>query len=320
MNKEAEYFIANLKKEFEIFDDKFYKEISEDIKKFDWVNLKKIKKYIEYLPEYMLCYYYEISVYKNDLNFFILMFNAHRDYFDKNNKYIFLDIATTKKSHFHLYFLLNQYQFEEEYLIDTIIETLDNQIYYSNALFLLKSNKINVSYDNNKLFLNYLNYQYPDNIIYKYTIEHESFDINNNTLEVLKCIILRSDLLSLEYLINKYKKEVLNSALEISVYHSRKNILDFIISKFNIKKIVLSNYSLQEIVELDTVDKDFIEYLINKKEYINYLYDFTNNGKLTSYLSVKKLGIFLSFSEPEIFNIIKNNLEKEKTHRMLSKF
>lgn len=311
MSLDLPEIIIKMKNEFKRFDERFYQEINGD-DKFEWVNLKFLKKYVNYFPEYFIDYYYEIAVRKNDLDFFIHLWKAKKEYFDQKINHIFEDIATTRNSYKFLYFLLNNYNFTEKFLYKVTKNTVDSANYYTNMLFLLKNDKVNVSYNKNDLFAEICCYV-GDDRAWKFIFENPNFDIENNKKRIINyCLYEPVKLKAITYLINNYKEEILNDFINKAAIFGKNTVLDFLISEFNLKTLEISEHSLMEIIqENQNYNYGFIKYLINKKEYIRYLSQFLNeNNNFTPYLVVKHIGGFFSVNHPEYNEILINNINK----------
>lgn len=311
MNLDLPEIIVKMKNEFNSFDERFYQEINGD-DKFEWVDLKFLKKYVNYFPEYFIDYYYEIAVRKNDLDFFIHLWKAKKEYFDQKINNIFEDIATTRNSYKFLYFLLNNYNFTEEFLYKVTKNTVDSANYYTNMLFLLKNDKVNVSYNKNDLFAQICCYV-GDDRAWKFIFDNPNFDIENNKKTIVNyCLYEPVKLKAITYLINNYKEEILNDFINKAAIFGKDTVLDFLISEFNLNTLEISEHSLMEIIqENQDHNYGFIKYLINKKEYIRYLSQFLNeNNNFTPYLVVKHIGGFFSANYPEYNEILINNINK----------
>lgn len=311
MNSNLPEIIVKMKNEFGDFDEKFHQEVNGD-DKFEWVDLKSLKKYINYFPEYFIDYYYEIAVRKNDLDFFIHLWKAKKEYFDQRINDIFEDIATIRNSYKFLYFLLNNYNFTEDFLYKITTYTVDSANYYDNMLFLLKSDKVNVSYNGNNLFSQVCCYV-GDNRAWKFIFENPNFDINNNKENIIKyCLYEPIKYEAITYLVNNYKEETFNDFINKAAFFGKNTVLDFLISEFNLNTLEISEHSLMEIIQ-QTQDYNygFIKYLINKKEYIRFLSQFLNeNNKFTPYLLIKYIGSHFSIDYPEYNKTLINNINK----------
>lgn len=311
MNTDLPEIIIKMKNEFNVFEEKFYQEVNCN-DKFEWVDLKFLKRYVNYFPEYFINYYYEIAVRKNDLDFFIHLWKAKKEYFDLRINKIFEDIATTRNSHKFLYFLLNNYNFTECFLYKVTKYTIDSANYYTNMLFLLKNNKVNVSYNGNDLFTKICCY-IGDDRAWRFLFENPNFDIKKNKKTIIKyCLYEPVKLKVITYLISNYKEETLNDFINKAAIFGKDIVLDFLISEFNLKTLEVSEHSLMEIIqETQGNNHDFIKYLINKKEYISFLSQFLNeNNNFTPYLVIKYIGGFFSVSYPEYNKILIDNINK----------
>lgn len=310
MANESKKYIKNLKKNFALFDDKFYYENLNDIKTFEWVDLDLLKPHLSYLPDYMVPYYYEISIYKKDFNFFIKIFENKKELFDSEILTFVEDIATTPNAELFLDFLLNQYDFQEQFLNKILSYTFDSANYFSNTLCLLQHDKVNVSYNNQEVFFKCRQYIGTFDF-YESFFNNKNFNINISTDKLVEnCVVVYKNDILIDYILNKYKEETLDLFIKYSILEEDSDLLDRLIEKFKIKKIKLIDVSITELIQRHE-HTDFIEYLIAKKEYINFLTDHLyKNNDFTPYLVIKLLGINLSITEPDIYLSIFNNIKK----------
>lgn len=311
MNSTLPKTIIKMKKEFSDFDEKFHEEVNGD-DKFEWVDLKYLKQYVSDFPQYFIPYYYEIAVRKNDLDFFIHLWKSKKEYFDEKINDIFEDIATIRDSYKFLYFLLNKYEFQEEFLHKVTLYTSDSANYYNNMLFLLKSHKVNVSYNGNELFSKVCCYV-GDDRAWKFIFANTNFDINADTDNIINyCLFNPIKYDAITYLINTYKDDILSKFINRAAIRGQDNVLDFLINKFKLKTLEISEHSLMEITQkTENHNYGFTEYLINKKEYIKFLTTFLNeNKKFTPFLLIKYIGSHFSLEYPKYNELLKTNIKK----------
>ena len=316
-------YIDNLKENFNHFEKKFKKEIKKEVINFDWFDTNKKIKNLNLLPDNYLPYYQKISVYKKDLNFFKSLLKSQKKYFNQKYKKIFNWIATTNIEggvDEFLDYLLKKYTYEQKFLNKVLHNTFQSAEYASSSLFLLRHPKFDVSYREQDAF--YLSRQYVGtNEFYEAIFQNKNFNIHIGTSDLVRnCVVVGGFITLIDYILNKYNKETLDLFIEHSVRNGKSDILDYLIEKYNINLLKIDFVSISELLQNDHLN-DFIYYLVNNKQYINFLCQHVNkNGNLTPYLMIKLLGYNISIQDPNIFDIIKKNINKKIFTEKLENF